>query len=173
MTSRAISFVVIAFSLALGIVFGLGSTQSQELNLQEQDQSSAVSSSPDVDVRLPGLHGNPLWGLLLDALPATAERPIFSPSRRPPPGVTIVPYQAPRPATMNQSLQPALSLLGVVSGNEDGVAIFLDATSNSVIRMKLGESHTGWTLQSLGARHAIFQRGRDTATVALSNPVGK
>src|SRR5450631_3845625 len=40
--------------------------------------------APDVAVKEQPLTGNPLWGVPLQSLSATRERPIFLPSRRPP-----------------------------------------------------------------------------------------
>src|SRR4051812_8353317 len=91
--------------LSIWIAFALGPVWSQELSLT------------DNDVRLSGNRGNPLWGLTLDALPATADRPIFSPARRPPADAAVAPYQAPQPTMTSQSLRPALSLLGVIAAD--------------------------------------------------------
>jgi len=153
-----------AVSVSVWIGFGLGPVWSQELSLT------------DNDVRLPGTRGNPLWGLTLDALPATADRPIFSPARRPPAVAAVAPHRAPQPTMTSQSSRPALSLLGVIAADAEemeGVAVFLDATTNAIIRMKPGESYTGWTLQSVKARQAILQRGGVTVTVVVSNPAAK
>ena len=57
-------------------------------------QPAVVPAGASLDLRLTGIRGNPLWGLTLDALPATGERPIFSSSRRPPPNAI-----APRPVS--------------------------------------------------------------------------
>ena len=98
--------------------------------------------------------------------PGRGRTPDFFPSRRPPAVAAVALVQAPPLTMTSQSLQPALSLLGIIAGDADdmeSVAVFLDASTNMVIRMKPGESHNGWTLQSVRARHAILQRGSNTA----------
>src|SRR5262245_45321462 len=43
------------------------------------------------------LSGNPLWAIPLRQLPATRERPLFTPSRRPPPPVVANARPVPQP----------------------------------------------------------------------------
>lgn len=112
--------------------------------------------------------GNPLWALSLASLTATRERPIFSPTRRPPPVVVqSAPTQSPSAA------QPLLALVGAIAGESEGIAIFLDGTTKGIIRLKTGESHAGWTLEAVKAREAILQKEHKTAILALPNPPAK
>src|SRR3954467_6929548 len=56
--------------------------------------------------------GNPLWGISLNALTATRERPIFSPSRRPPaptpPALVVAAPLLPLPPSSPGQLPPNL-----------------------------------------------------------------
>jgi general secretion pathway protein N len=117
--------------------------------------------------------GNPLWAIPLSALTATRERPIFLPSRRAPapavagpPPVVATPVVAP-PAAPDR---PSLTLVGAVIGTNEGIAIFLDTSTNNVVRLRTGEGHGGWILQSVKGREATFQRNRETATFSLPPP---
>ncbi len=117
--------------------------------------------------------GNPLWAIPLSALTATRERPIFLPSRRAPaPAVAGPPPVVPTPIVAPPAApdRPSLTLVGAVIGSNEGIAIFLDTATNNVIRLRTGEGHNGWILQSIKGREATFQRNRETATFALPPP---
>jgi|HubBroStandDraft_6_1064221.scaffolds.fasta_scaffold206881_2 hypothetical protein len=118
--------------------------------------------------------GNPLWAVPLGALSQTVERPLFSPSRRPPPPVLAaapVPPAKPLPPPVAEPEHPLLTLLGTVVGGAEGIGIFLDETSHDVIRLKTGEVHGGWMLRSVHGRAADFERGdRRQATLAFPAP---
>lgn len=118
--------------------------------------------------------GNPLWAVPLSVLWGTAARPLFSPSRRPPPPVlaaTAVPPAQPLPPPATEPDRPPLTLLGTILGTFGGIGVFLDETSHDVIRLKTGEAHRGWLLRSVRGRVANFERGdRREATLALAPP---
>jgi general secretion pathway protein N len=114
--------------------------------------------------RLPSPNGraNPLWGISLSELAATRDRPIFSPTRRP---RTIV-SSSPLPP----GLGPPLALIGSIAAESDSVAIFLDETTKDSIRLKPGQSHSGWTLQTIAGREATFQKENKNVILVLPNP---
>jgi hypothetical protein len=64
------------------------------VNSGEAAPVRTAATSPDAAVERPPPGGNPLWALPLKQLSITRERPIFSPSRRPPPPATPT-YVAP------------------------------------------------------------------------------
>ena len=118
--------------------------------------------------------GNPLWGIPVNALRATRERPIFSPSRRPP---VAAPPAAPPPQIVKNAVppqpdEPALNLIGVVVGNGEGYAVFLDNTSHAIVRLKTGEGEGGWVLRSVANREAVLERNHRTAIMRLPSPMG-
>lgn len=120
-------------------------------------------------------HGNPLWEVPIKNLTATRDRPVFSPSRRPPPPVVAVtPHVPPRPP--EKPARPQLTLLGtVLSAAEegravnaaDGIGVFLDQTNSIVVRLKTGDYHNGWFLRSVQGREATLQKDRETVVLAL------
>ena len=116
-------------------------------------------------------HGNALWAIPLPSLTATEERPIFSPSRRPPVVIEVATAQ-PKPSR-DQPRRPLLSLVGAIAGDSDGIGIFLDEATKRVIRVKTGESYSGWTLRSVTTREAILQKGPESAVFSLPNPPAK
>ena len=108
--------------------------------------------------------GNPLWAVPLSSLTVTRERPIFSASRRPPaPPVAARPAPPPRPS---EPQRPQLALVGTVAG-ADGIAVFIDQSNQSVVRLRTGEGHDGWVLRTVGPREVTLQNDRDTAVLAL------
>lgn len=113
--------------------------------------------------------GNPLWDTPIKSLTVTRERPIFSPSRRPPPPVVVAPaYVPPRPPAKPAS--PQLVLLGTVLNainTVDGIGVFLDETNSTVVRLKAGDHHNGWLLWSVQGREATLKNDRDTVVLAL------
>ncbi len=114
--------------------------------------------------------GNPLWAIPLSALTATRDRPLFTPSRRPPaPAVAGTPVVAapPPPPPPAEAEQPPLIFVGAVVSETEGFAIFLDQATNRVVRLKLGQDHSGWVLKSVKAREAMLQKDSQSATLAL------
>jgi hypothetical protein len=118
--------------------------------------------------------GNPLWAIPLKDLSDTRDRPIFTPSRRPPPPLVVEkPYVPPPPPRVETKPPPEplmLSLLGTIAGDSAGVALFMERTSQEVVRLRTGESHQGWVLRSVHGREAMLEKGDRKETVTLPNP---
>jgi hypothetical protein len=120
--------------------------------------------------------GNPLWGIPLRLLTATRERPLFSPSRRPPaPPVVAAPSLPPRPVAAAKPPEPdhpLLTIVGTVVGGSDGIGVFIDQAKNDIIRLHTGQDHDGWVLRSVHGREATFEKNDRNATLALPPPGG-
>jgi general secretion pathway protein N len=116
---------------------------------------------------LPG--GNPLWAIPLSVLSATQERPIFSASRRPPQRAVVAPRQqvAAPPAKPPEPERLALSLIGAVVGDSDAIAVFLDLTNQKIVRLRQGDSHAGWVLNSVQGREVTLQKADRSEVLAL------
>jgi hypothetical protein len=134
---------------------------------------------PDVTAKpaaTPTVSANPLWAIPLSALAATRNRPLFTPSRRPPaPAVASVPAAAPRPPPPPPAVpqHPNLTLIGTVASEGEGVAVFIDTTTRDAVRLRTGEGHSGWVLQSVERRAATLQKGDQTETLALPRPTAQ
>jgi general secretion pathway protein N len=63
--------------------------------------------------------------------------------------------------------RPQLALVGTVVNAHEGFGIFLDQATNTVVRLKTGESHNGWILRLVQGREATLEKDRDTAVLAL------
>lgn len=114
--------------------------------------------------------GNPLWAIPLRLLTDTRERPLFSPSRRPPPAaVGATPVIAPaRPAARpGEPDHPQLTLVGTVVSAHEAIAIFVEQASKTVIRLRTGQGYEGWTLRAIHERDTVFENPRHEAILAL------
>jgi hypothetical protein len=158
----------------------IGTNSQGSYNVQE---TTAVVRTDQVRVDRPGADvsaksttqpsdGNPPWRITLASLSNTRERPIFSPSRRPPP-VVNAPTQLSQPLAIAGPSRPPLSLVGAIAGDGDGIAVFVDETTRAVIRLKIGESHAGWALRRVEGREAQLEKDRQTAVLTLPNPSGE
>jgi hypothetical protein len=129
----------------------------------------AAPSSPESGGR--ALPANPLWAIPLKQLANTRERPIFSPSRRPPPAIVgALPKAAPRAPKPAEPDRPQLSLVGTVIGEKESIAVFVDETTKNAVRLRTGEEHKGWTLVSVQGREATLDKDGENATLALPSP---
>jgi general secretion pathway protein N len=83
------------------------------------------------------------------------------------------PYTPPPPPRVDTK-PPAeplmLSLLGTITGNSDGVALFMEKNTQEVVRLRTGESHQGWVLRSVQGRQAMLEKGDRKETVMLPSP---
>jgi hypothetical protein len=132
--------------------------------------STAPAAPPSVE-RVPS--GNPLWAVPLRQLSATRDRPLFAPSRRPP--APVVAYQLasappPPPPKPAEPEKPRLSLVGTIARGEERIGMFLDLSTRSVLRLKMGEDHEGWILRGLKRREATLEKGRQSAVLTLPPP---
>lgn len=118
--------------------------------------------------------GNPLWGIPLRILTATRERPLFSPSRRPPaPPAVAAPAPPPRPVVAAKPPEPdhpLLTIVGTIVSASDSIGVFVDQATNEVIRIHAGQEHDGWVLRSVHGREANFDKNERTSTLALPAP---
>jgi general secretion pathway protein N len=175
---RLAPYVGLAAALLIGIeARGANPPGAMDLppsNVMPAPVDMSPNAAPRVDRSDPS--GNPLWAIPLSALTATRERPLFLPSRRAPapaiantPVAAAPPPAAPPPA---EPEQPPLVLVGAIASETEGYAVFLDQATNSVIRLKTGQDHSGWVLRSVKGREAVLQKDRRTTTLVLPLPGG-
>jgi general secretion pathway protein N len=119
------------------------------------------------------LSANPLWGISLTSLSGTRDRPIFSPSRRPP-AVAVAPAAAPKVAVAKpkERERPQLNLVGTVASSDEAFGIFLDSSTKAALRLKIGEDYQGWKLRSVQGREATLEKDQEVITLELPQPGG-
>lgn len=103
---------------------------------------------------------NPLAAQPLDQLAATLDRPLFSPSRRPPPAPQSF-VQAPAPAALPSS-PPIVVLLGVVMDGETARAVVRAGADKRLLRAQMGDDIDGWKVVQIDGRKVVLasQDGR-------------
>ena len=135
-------------------------------------QVTAPPAAPAAPAAERVLSANPLWAMPLAQFPATRERPIFSPSRRPP-AAAVAPVMAPKVVALpkpKEPERPQLSLIGTIVGDEEGFGIFLDQSTKAVIRLKVGENFQGWRLRSVQGRETALEKDERVVTLVLPQP---
>jgi hypothetical protein len=135
-------------------------------------QVTVAPSTPAAPASERALSANPLWAMPLAQFPVTRERPIFSPSRRPPPpavGPVVVPKIAAIPKPREPE-RPQLTLIGTIASDEDGFGIFLDQSTKAVLRLKVGEDFQGWKLRWVQGRETALEKDQQLVTLVLPQP---
>jgi general secretion pathway protein N len=127
-----------------------------------------IGTPSNREVAKPVPRGNPLWSVPLTALTVTQERPIFSASRRPPAQAVIAPpaEEAKVPPRTAEE-RPPLALIGAVVGDGDSIAVFVDRTSQKMIRLRPGEAHAGWVLNSVLRREVTLRKADRSETIEM------
>lgn len=178
--------------LALGVVLAMQPSHAAErvglpltAALEDAPAAKAPNSAPEADqpsmagapVPVPATApGNPLWGIPLRALSATRERPLFSPSRRPPaPVIAVAPAPVVRPvapivANPAPSGPPPLTLVGTVVGAQMRIAILFNLTTRQVTRVHEGEEESGWRVRLVSPRSAVVEKDSIAVTLDLPKP---
>lgn len=136
------------------------------INLAQDSTNIAKESIPS---------GNPLWGIPLSSLSITRERPIFTPSRRPPaPAIVAVPHVAPVKQVIRQAAPQQLNLvlIGTVVRDAEGIGVFIDQTTKELVRIRIGEGYSGWVLRSVRTREATLEKEHQSETLSLPGPGG-
>jgi general secretion pathway protein N len=186
---------IIGLALLACLALAAGSAKSHAatsatLDILPDDGPGRIADSVDVgnlkplaglnrDGGKPALRGNPLWSVPLSVLTATQERPIFSTSRRPAQRAMVAPLVEPADVPLVQkptgTEHPPMALIGAVVGDNDAIAVFIDRTSQKTIRLRQGETHAGWVLNSVLRREVTLSKAELTETLVLlrqDNPPG-
>ncbi|WGJ13408.1 general secretion pathway protein GspN [Methylocapsa sp. D3K7] len=137
---------------------------------QNLEQHAVAGKKPDPRAAPPG--GNPLWGIPVDLLSATRERPLFSASRRPPapPPPPMPVAEAPPPPPPAAPETPPFTLIGTAVGQPQDVALIIDQTTKSLVRLHIGEAASGWYLRKVDARAMTLEKDSRVVSVALPAP---
>jgi general secretion pathway protein N len=151
-----------------------GSNDAGNSGIDNPGLNVTRNAMPPPDVIRPAerqaVGANPLWAVPLSALAATRSRPLFTPSRRPPaPIVSNVPVAAQHPVASPPLVaeHPNLVLVGTVVAENEGVAVFIDASTHDTVRLHTGEGHLGWILQSVDRRTVTLQKGDQSENLEL------
>jgi general secretion pathway protein N len=172
MMLRSLPIAAVWCLLAIGTTIALAATSPDDAMKPDVDRG-AIDLDRGPAARDQVTPSNPLWAIPLNSLTKTRERPLFSPSRRPPaPAVVAVPRVAPpkivaRPVAPQR---PNMQLIGTVISGGESIGVFLDQNSNVLVRLKTGEGHSGWILRSIKAREATLEKESQKETLRLPAP---
>jgi general secretion pathway protein N len=142
-------------------------------NSADAASQRTAARSPNGAVERPPSAGNPLWALPLKQLSITRERPVFSPSRRPPPPATptyVAPVAVRTPPKPVEPERPTITLLGTILGSTESIGVFFNPTTRDIVRLRVGEDHEGWALRSVKTREATLVKGRERVVLELPPP---
>jgi hypothetical protein len=159
-------------ALDAGLADDVGATEKPVVAAEPAVTTVRVDAPAQVPAPERLLSANPLWAVPLTQLSATRDRPIFSPSRRPPP-VTVATEPAivkPPPVRKKEPEAPPLALVGTIASDEEGFGIFLDQSTRTAIRLKVGDDYQGWKLRAIQGREVTMQRDQQAAVLTLPQP---
>jgi general secretion pathway protein N len=112
---------------------------------------------------------NPLERQTLGQLSTTRERPLFSPTRRPPakPVAPVVSRSEPPPPPPPP---PSVVVLGIVSEDGDGRAAIRSGDKSAggkVMRVRVGDAVAGWKVERIEPRRLFLTSGDRSVDFAL------
>jgi len=118
---------------------------------------------------------NPLAAHPIAAFAATRERPLFSPTRRPPP--RPVAADAPRPVAVPPSpappsAPPSMALFGTIIGLNGARALIRTGDAPKIVEVAAGDEVGGWTVNRIDKRHLVLSLGERLATFELFGSQG-
>jgi general secretion pathway protein N len=175
LTNRTLVLTVFTVTTAAMIsVLPAGAESVDETGISVGTEFKRIAPHPagvPSDKSTPG--GNAVLTIPLSKLSATRDRPIFSPSRRPPPlpAPPVIARQV-EPTKQAEPEQPPLILVGTVAGEGSGIAVFVEQTSENTVRLRINESHQGWTLGAIQGREVTLLKDRKSSVLALAPPGG-
>ena len=123
----------------------------------------AADAPHGVPDRQNGAPDSPLAALSLDRLQATRDRPLFAPSRRPPPQPIVQQMAVPVP----QLPPPNMVLYGIVADHTGARAVVRSGGSAKPIRARLGDEIEGWKIIRIEPRRMVLSHDDRLVTFAL------
>ena len=182
MRKLAIGTTLLVLSVHGGESVSISGVSNGSLDADSTQVAPSTNPAASVQVVVPpapvapaserALSANPLWAIPVAQLPNTRDRPIFSPSRRPPPPA-VAPAAVPKVAAVakpREPERPQVSLLGTIASDDEGFGIFLDQSTKVVFRLRVGEDYQGWKLRSVQGREAVLERDQQVVPLALPQP---
>ncbi len=145
----------LAPALMLGVCAALAWTVYREIQVGQEIQ---VGAPEPVEVAggqappLPDLPAEPSFVMApAESFSAILERPLFSPTRRPPAEGTVT----------IESAEPELeiTLVGIIISSEEQIAIIKPKGGSQFVRLSEGDSFQGWILETIEPDRITFQRG--------------
>jgi hypothetical protein len=160
--------------LGIGAADALAATPSSVVGSREDAPAQRPKAAPPAVAGkppVPGASASPIWAVPLTQLSATRERPLFAPSRRPPPPAAPQNPQAAVPAPPpppREPEMPPMTLVGTVIGESGVLGVFVAKNNPTTdIRLRQGEGHQNWVLRAVERRDVAVEKGPDRVILAL------
>jgi hypothetical protein len=136
-----------------------------ELLLPAQPGTANAATAGDTVAALPEFGDTTVAAPPISQLVDMMERPLFYIDRRlPEPEVETAPPPPPTPLR--------LKLEGIAIAGGSRVAVLRNLNGNGLVQLAEGDSHEGWTLDSLSSTNATFSRDGGQSTELLLDPAG-
>jgi hypothetical protein len=117
---------------------------------------------------VPSTAAQPLTPPAPASFAALLERPLFSPTRRPPQAAPAPPPEPAAQAPPEPPQQPIdFSLAGVVISGASRVALVQMLADGHVVQVAEGDEVDGWKAVTIDAQRAVFRRGDSEQELAL------
>jgi general secretion pathway protein N len=71
-----------------------------------------------------------------------------------------------------ESERPVLALIGAVVGDGDAIAVFLDRSSQKIVRLRQGEAHAGWVVSAVLGREVTLKKADRSEVLVLQRQEG-
>lgn len=110
---------------------------------------------------LPALPAQPRYALgPVEDFSEVLDRPLFSPTRRPPAEGAV--------AIASSEPELEVTLVGVIISSEEQIAIVKPKDGSRFLRLSVGDSFQGWTLDSIEPSRITFHRGNIEEHIELT-----
>ena len=152
-----------------------GSTACAQMTSADPTNQALLRAMPRAanGIGMPAVSGNPVAAVPLDRLSETRNRPLFSPSRRPPapPAPAAIAARVERaPQALPSLSPPGVALFGTVVGAQGGRAFIATGESKRIFGVGPGDDVAGWTVTAITQRNLVLSRAELSATFTLFNP---
>ena len=151
--------LLVAANVVLAVVV------AAQLLLPAQPGTANAAAASDAAATLPEFGDTTIAAPPISQLVDMTERPLFYIARRmPEPEVEQAPAAPPAPLS--------LKLEGIAIAGGSRVAVLRNLNGNGLVQLAEGETHDGWTLDSLSSTNATFSRNGEQSTELPLEPVG-
>ena len=143
----------------------LALTVSAQVLLPAQPGTAIAATAGELAAAVPEFGSATVAAPPMSQLVDMTERPLFFTDRRmPQPEVKTAAPPPPKPLR--------LKLEGIALAGGARVAVLRNLNGNGLLQLAEGESHDGWTLDSLSSTNATFSRNGAQSTELLLDPAG-
>jgi hypothetical protein len=109
----------------------------------------------------------------LEALTATRQRPLFSPTRHPPIVPVALPAPPPPEPVATKPPPPSAVLIGVIFGPSTRMAIVKSGAADKPVTLRESQPLDGWTIETIESDRIILAYQSERFTLKLRRALGE